>query len=480
MERGRGRGRRRLSGSVARLSHGESPLARETAGTGDTRTATSAHPRWCGEDSCASVRRVVPGGSSPLARGGPPRGFRGRRTPGLIPAGAGRTGTDERDRPTALRLIPAGAGRTCRTRRRPSGCPAHPRWRGEDTQSWPLTPSPSGSSPLARGGRRQWPPRRAAQGLIPAGAGRTGAPSTTGCPRWAHPRWRGEDGLPELTLGYEAGSSPLARGGRRPGPRPPEAQGLIPAGAGRTVISAKSPWPRSAHPRWRGEDDPDAWITRADGGSSPLARGGPVGAPLEADGTRLIPAGAGRTDGPVDECRSAGAHPRWRGEDRNASCGAGTLEGSSPLARGGPRAAPARPRSAGLIPTGAGRTSTSGTRRWWTTAHPRWRGEDSTIRFCACSRVGSSPLARGGLERPGGWFGAAGLIPAGAGRTTSSCRRPGGWAAHPRWRGEDGLHEVLEGGDEGSSPLARGGLYAMRLGPRVVGLIPAGAGRTTN
>ena len=96
------------------------------------------------------------------------------------------------------RLIPARAGKT-----RPGGASrpgrtAHPRSRGENV-AWACTsPTEAGSSPLARGKRGGEGGCGFVEGLIPARAGKT---RLACCPRdadGAHPRSRGENGLPSL------------------------------------------------------------------------------------------------------------------------------------------------------------------------------------------------------------------------------------------------------------------------------------------
>ena len=341
------------------------------------RLAGGAHPRWRGEDSRGRRAGTVCGGSSPLARGGPVRLVQCPDLIRLIPAGAGRTSTDERDRPTALRLIPAGAGRTSTEGPRCPGRSAHPRWRGEDVEAQASPNGKTGSSPLARGGRTyRWAPGSGA-GLIPAGAGRTvGTQTDIFAPR-AHPRWRGEDpGLTRSSIS-STGSSPLARGGLLSGSLWTLLVGLIPAGAGRTWLCLYEPRKSTAHPRWRGEDPPTCKCAGGRGGSSPLARGGRADRHRGAPRRRLIPAGAGRTGTVSFPGSSSWAHPRWRGEDAATIIAVLAALGSSPLARGGrPRGRPAGV-TRRLIPAGAGRTRPGpvvvGTRP----AHPRWRGEDT-------------------------------------------------------------------------------------------------------
>ena len=73
------------------------------------------------------------------------------------------------------------------------------------------------------------------------------------------------------------------------------------------------------------------------------------------------------------------------------------------------------------------------------------------------SGEGSSPLARGGPRRPEEGRRKKGLIPARAGRTRRPIGRTGGRWAHPRSRGADLDSGDLGKLPQGSSPLARGG-----------------------
>ncbi len=276
-------------------SPGSSPLARGgrvpaprgpllcgliPAGAGRTRCHSCrpcrrwAHPRWRGEDPVGAHQPRLPGGSSPLARGG-----------------LGRA-VDELDQ---LRLIPAGAGRTLGPPTVGRNVRAHPRWRGEDPPPDSTLTAEKGSSPLARGGREFREDQGLGVRLIPAGAGRTLHYAASALSPWAHPRWRGED----LTIHFHAtscpGSSPLARGGPSATIRTLRIAGLIPAGAGRTHARGENSCAPTAHPRWRGEDHSTLRVRVPMFGSSPLARGGhhhPHGGHCRV---RLIPAGAGRT-----------------------------------------------------------------------------------------------------------------------------------------------------------------------------------------
>ncbi len=135
-----------------------------------------------------------------------------------------------------------------------------------------------------------------------------------------------------------------------------------------------------------------------------------------------------------------------------------TRLGSSPLARGAPRST-------------ANRTPSS-------PAHPRSRGEHDPCDVRARHQAGSSPLARGAHRRHERARRGPGLIPARAGSTCRRSRRRARCPAHPRSRGEHLEADVLRVEWQGSSPLARGA--RCERDPRVVAgrLIPARAGST--
>ena len=152
-----------------------------------------------------------------------------------------------------------------------------------------------GSSPLTRGKLDGAGPVGVGLGLIPAHAGKTGGGRSRGGLGRAHPRSRGENSRALRSRRLEKGSSPLTRGKppRRGGRRLP--RGLIPAHAGKTSVLWVFVLKRGAHPRSRGENQPDTTITGGGGGSSPLTRGKPH---LSRDADvygGLIPAHAGKT-----------------------------------------------------------------------------------------------------------------------------------------------------------------------------------------
>ena len=213
-------------------------------------------------------------GSSPLARGLPPR-----LAPGL----------------SSRRIIPARAGFTEPVRTALLSLQDHPRSRGVYPASTRRTEATPGSSPLARGLLVVVIGVPFSRGIIPARAGFTSVVTWPDGEVTDHPRSRGVYSSLPRTGRIMEGSSPLARGLRVHGPRGRRSLGIIPARAGFTVESGFILMASADHPRSRGvypappAGEPMSW------GSSPLARG-LHGAP-DQDGGRdgIIPARAGFT-----------------------------------------------------------------------------------------------------------------------------------------------------------------------------------------
>ena len=193
---------------------------------------------------------------------------------------------------------------------------------------------------------------------------------------------------------------------------------------------------------------------------------------------RIIPARAGFTG---RRPRSGGArrdHPRSRGVYQRAAVGPPLVWGSSPLARGLlERRATSAPQLR-IIPARAGFT------RWAKSClitirdHPRSRGVYGDEEGAGCRVRGSSPLARGlldGTQDPGG---PVRIIPARAGFTCRGERIQHWRGDHPRSRGVYMSRRENSTLARGSSPLARG-LPRCREGlHHWDGIIPARAGFT--
>ena len=192
-----------------------------------------------------------------------------------------------------------------------------------------------------------------------------------------------------------------------------------------------------AHPRSRGENR-DVGRRRVAGvGSSPLTRGKLPDARRMGDHTRLIPAHAGKTAAASAMVGRPSAHPRSRGENSSLPRLRRRLAGSSPLTRGKLVVVQETACDVGLIPAHAGKTGGSGRHSWQSPAHPRSRGENETAGCAYHRREGSSPLTRG---KP--WFcrgprGSSRLIPAHAGKTRKLMGEFTPAQAHPRSRGEN-------------------------------------------
>ena len=275
----------------------------------------------------------------------------------------------------------------------------------------------SGSSPLARGLRGL---RRGAAGLIgiiPARAGFTSEAVRTGVDGLDHPRSRGVYTSAAWAADLDAGSSPLARGlldGRR---RRRGHHGIIPARAGFTTKNAATWLNAGDHPRSRGVYLTPTRLRDFRPGSSPLARG------LHRSGRRgrswrgIIPARAGFTPDAPHQSPCGRDHPRSRGVYRAARSRRSVQGGSSPLARGLPLAATAALLGGRIIPARAGVTDHHATQQARPRDHPRSRGVYDHGGLHSEGWRGSSPLARGLLDRVGHIAPAGGIIPARAGVT---------------------------------------------------------------
>ena len=132
-------------------------------------------------------------------------------------------------------------------------------------------------------------------------------------------------------------------------------------------------------------------------GSSPLTRGKRLVGTDRKFRSGLIPAHAGKTSGCREDCDNLGAHPRSRGENFGPMPKPTRLPGSSPLTRGKRSSGSGRGRGRRLIPAHAGKTSSSAGTLSTAEAHPRSRGENFWLHWRQVTRAGSSPLTRGKL-----------------------------------------------------------------------------------
>ena len=193
-------------------------------------------------------------------------------------------------------------------------------------------------------------------------------------------------------------------------------------------------------------------------GSSPLARGLQVDAVGDHVALGIIPARAGFTASMRRMDLPNWDHPRSRGVYGGIVGGIGGHDGSSPLARGLLDRVPSPADAVRIIPARAGFTG-------------RVRQGDR-------GGSGSSPLARGLRRRRQLGHAVTGIIPARAGFT---CARNGISCAmtdHPRSRGVYIAVWIAVHTAVGSSPLARGLPTACRRKGTRSRIIPARAGFT--
>ena len=130
-----------------------------------------------------------------------------------------------------------------------------------------------GSSPRARGTLIVGSRRRAICRFIPAGAGNAQSYQRSGFPEPVHPRGRGERAGTAIDSMAPSGSSPRARGTRRPVLRVRSSSRFIPAGAGNALSPVLSWSLQAVHPRGRGERGGLSLVRLRCPGSSPRARG---------------------------------------------------------------------------------------------------------------------------------------------------------------------------------------------------------------
>ena len=194
-------------------------------------------------------------------------------------------------------------------------------------------------------------------------------------------------------------------------------QGLIPAGAGTTYPTLKIGKHTRAHPRRCGDHLCRTRVMTMPVGSSPQVRGPRPARAYRLRDRGLIPAGAGTTSSLVNLVQATGAHPRRCGDHLIPVSVGKQRWGSSPQVRGPPYPAASVGVSGRLIPAGAGTTMPGENEEQIKTAHPRRCGDRCTHPALRYWSWGSSPQVRGPLKHAKPHRLHPGLIPAGAGTT---------------------------------------------------------------
>ena len=294
-----------------------------------------------------------------------------------------------------------------------------------------------GSSPHARGLPVESAHSATDGRIIPARAGFTPVLFGAGPRRKDHPRTRGVYTNSGVVIGDGEGSSPHARGLRRPGLTWKAVAGIIPAHAGFTRDQQPAGRGARDHPRTRGVYSP-IWSA-------------------------------------ISEIWD---HPRTRGVYGSPAGAQGISQGSSPHTRGLPIAGDPVGTNLGIIPAHAGFTKTDRNVSQKFLDHPRTRGVYRSAVSSCCSAAGSSPHTRGLLSAGILVVTAIRIIPAHAGFTAGVSGSGRGRPDHPRTRGVYSPSSSRCMRTSGSSPHTRGlPDTCQRVGPGQR-IIPAHAGFT--
>ena len=288
---------------------------------------------------------------------------------------------------------------------------------GEHGRLSTLISSKLGSSPHARGAHGALRQYNALFGIIPACTGSTPSSSSGRSFAWDHPRMRGEHSGPLATSGAGRGSSLHARGALCLSARIVEPGGIIPACAGSTRPRGCRSASRWDHPRMRGEHCLSRNLFCRTAGSSPHARGALQTVESGGRSAGIIPACAGSTSPSRPDSPCMWDHPRMRGEHVGVLLQVFDYLGSSPHARGALSRLREGDAVVRIIPACAGSTCTQTGSRRWARDHPRMRGEHHREARCIASFRGSSPHARGAPRAPSPSQYPRGIIPACAGST---------------------------------------------------------------
>ena len=274
------------------------------------------------------------------------------------------------------------------------------------------------------------------------------------------------------------GSSPHTRGAQRESPLWRLSPWIIPAYAGSTPFARSCPRSAGDHPRIRGEHSPSLNFAHRSRGSSPHTRGAQGVGLRPRGGLRIIPAYAGSTRAGHPPSSLGRDHPRIRGEHIVAWMAKHEGDGSSPHTRGAQAADSKLLHSNGIIPAYAGSTPGDTRSSAREPDHPRIRGEHAALASQAHSIAGSSPHTRGAHRRHRGRGRGLGIIPAYAGSTGDPHQKGRGYRDHPRIRGEHIIGSIGMLIGWGSSPHTRGAHWKKARIVTGIGIIPAYAGST--
>ena len=214
-------------------------------------------------------------------------------------------------------------------------------------------------------------------------------------------------------------------------------------------------------------------------GSSPRVRGSHTDRILQSKSLGIIPAGAGLTVIVLSEYKIPWDHPRGCGAHLKLKDVATMLSGSSPRVRGSLERVVRVAVEDGIIPAGAGLTFQFLRRDDLARDHPRGCGAHGAIIPGFGSCMGSSPRVRGSQKRRNKMATKKGIIPAGAGLTRRATHFTAAQWDHPRGCGAHLRLTEFDILELGSSPRVRGSPLSQKVLTFAPGIIPAGAGLTS-
>ena len=172
---------------------------------------------------------------------------------------------------------------------------------------------------------------------------------------------------------------------------------ITPAGAGKTfLIYFLTPLAKD-HPRRCGENNCIRQLHDCGMGSPPQVRGKPKSSGRLRRTSRITPAGAGKTNGEIKALTACWDHPRRCGENSRSPTRNQTFSGSPPQVRGKRKSLFANSHGSRITPAGAGKTSICRHAAAIAKDHPRRCGENVLPRLYAVPVPGSPPQVRGKL-----------------------------------------------------------------------------------
>ena len=196
----------------------------------------------------------------------------------------------------------------------------------------------------------------------------------------------------------------------------------------------------------------------AGSGLSPPTRGSPLRDPRLAAEIRSIPAHAGKPPDLEDHVWEQWVYPRPRGEAFGPATGHDADSGLSPPTRGSPGGRAGCASSFGSIPAHAGKPTRRTRVLPSTRVYPRPRGEALAGRPIRLNVPGLSPPTRGSPGEDLLHSRVLGSIPAHAGKPTCTAGSLSRRQVYPRPRGEASGPVIVQSWERGLSPPTRGSL----------------------